>query len=109
MAVTISSRGSIPGRITHVYEFFDARVLGHLWFVAMSDGVAVQLLVPTFRSERAARIFERCVLEHPSGALLSMDGQLELARRIEERLTAGGVGVGASPDSLCGGLRTELR
>lgn len=100
MPVTISSRGYAAGRMTHVYEFFDPRVLGRLWFVAVSDGEQVQLLIPTFRSERAARVFERCVLEHPSGFLLSMDGQLELARRIEER-------VEATVESLVGGLSFE--
>jgi hypothetical protein len=86
MALTIRNRASTEGRSTLIYEFFDARVLGRLWFVAISDGASVQLMVPTFHSERAARIFERCLVEEPSTQLLTMDGQLELARRIEKRL-----------------------
>lgn len=75
--------------MTLVYEFFDPTVLGHLWFVAMTDGANVQLMPPTFKSEAAARIFEQCVVEHPSEALLTIDSQLELARRIERSLAEG--------------------
>ena len=103
MSVTVASRGS--GRLTRVYQFFDSRVLDHVWFIAICDGASVQMIVPTFRSERAARIFERCVVDHPSGALLTLDGQLELARRIEEQLLAG---VG-NVESVSGGLVAELR
>ena len=105
MSVTVASRGSGSGRLTRVYEFFDTRVLDHLWFIAICDGASVQLIVPTFGSERAARIFERCLLDHPSGALLSLDGQLELARRIEDQLVAGVTNV----EGVCGGLMAELR
>ena len=105
MSVTVASRGSGSGRLTRVYEVFDTRVLDHLWFIAICDGASVQLIVPTFHSERAARIFERCLVEHPSGELLSMDGQLELARRIEEQLMAGT----ANLEGICGGLVAELR
>src|SRR5271165_6751477 len=105
MAFTISSRGSSFGRATHIYEFFDARVLGRLWFMAVSDGESVQMMVPTFRTERAARIFERCVIEHPSGFLLSMDGQLELAHRIETGITSGTLSeVDFSAQNLLSGL-----
>src|SRR5579883_1883384 len=83
MTLTIRHRASTVGRSTLVYEFFDARVLGRLWFVAMSDGASVQLMTPTFQSERAARIFERCLSEYPNSRMLTIDGQLELARRIE--------------------------
>jgi hypothetical protein len=103
MPVSIPSRSSSSGRTTRVYEFFDSRVLAHFWFIALSDGDEVQMMVPTFQSERAARVFERCVLEHPASALLSMDGQLELARRIERQL-AGGDGSG---DHLMNGLPYE--
>ncbi len=108
MAVTISSRGPAFGRVTHIYEFFDARVLGHLWFMAVSDGESVQMMVPTFRSEKAARIFERCVIEHPSGFLLSMDGQLELGRRIESGLAEGSLSSVDTPmEQLWDGLSLE--
>ena len=108
MAVTISTRGSSFGRVTHIYEFFDARVLGHLWFMAVSDGESVQMMVPTFRTEKAARIFERCVIEHPSGFLLSMDGQLELGRRIESGLAEGSFSGAEIPmDQLWQGLAFE--
>ena len=103
MSVTVASRAS--GRLTRVFQFFDARVLDHVWFIAICDGASVQMIVPTFRSERAARIFERCVVDHPSGALLTLDGQLELARRIEEQLLAGVANV----ESISGGLVAELR
>ena len=103
MSVTVASPGS--GRLTRVYQMFDTRVLDHLWFIAICDGASVQMIVPTFRSERAARIFERCVVDHPSGALLTLDGQLELARRIEEQLLAGVPNL----ESVSGGLVAELR
>jgi hypothetical protein len=103
MPVSIPSRSSASGRTTRVYEFFDARVLAHFWFIALSDGDEVQMMVPTFQSERAARIFERCVLEHPPSSLLSIDGQLELARRIERQLASG---EGAT-DHLMNGLPYE--
>lgn len=93
--------------MTLVYEFFDPRVLGHLWFVALSDGATVQLLAPTFRSERAARIFERAVLEHPSGLLLSIDGQLELARRIESQFEQVKVTIEPGLEALLSGLPVE--
>ncbi len=89
MPVSIHTRSS-AGRTTRVYEFFDSRVLAHFWFIALSEGDDVQMMVPTFRSERAARVFERCVSEHPACSLLSMDGQLELARRIEKQLASSG-------------------
>lgn len=106
MTVTIASRGSMPGRMTTVYEFFDSRILGRLWFVALTDGSSVQLMPPTFHTERAARIFERCVLEHPRGELLTIDGQLELARRIEGSLDSQGT---SEPqwDVLLSGLPAE--
>ena len=102
MAITVPKRPSAH-RSTSVYEFFDSHVLGHLWFVAVSDGESVQMLAPTFQSERAARIFEFCYLRHPEGFLLSIDGQLELARRIEQRLPDGLSEEGAL-GSLCQGL-----
>jgi hypothetical protein len=104
MPVSIPARSSASGRTTRVYEFFDSRVLAHFWFIALSDGDDVQMMVPTFRSERAARVFERCVLEHPAGALLSMDGQLELARRIERQLASG---AEAPSEQLMSGLPYE--
>jgi hypothetical protein len=107
MPVSIPSRSSASGRTTRVYEFFDSRVLAHFWFIALSDGDEVQMMVPTFQSERAARVFERCVLEHPASALLSMDGQLELARRIERQLASGS--AAEVPDHLMGGLPYESR
>ncbi len=107
MAVTIPTRGSVASRSTLVYEFFDARVLGHLWFIALTDGSSVQLLVPTFRSEQAAKVFERCVLEHPTSALLTLDGQLELGRRIESHLAAGGSVRESEVSLLCEGLPFE--
>ncbi|MGI8745009.1 MAG: hypothetical protein ACR2NN_21050 [Bryobacteraceae bacterium] len=92
---------------TQVYEIFDPRVLGHLWFVAVCDGESVQMLVPTFRSERAARIFEYCYSNHPAGFLLSIDSQLELGRRIETRLAAGALSGDAALRTLCEGLAFE--
>ncbi len=65
------------------------------------------MMVPTFRSERAARVFERCVLEHPAGALLTIDGQLELARRIERQLAAGPVPSEVPGEHLFSGLPYE--
>jgi hypothetical protein len=91
MALTIPKKGRVYGRATHVYEFFDLRVLGHLWFIAVNEGEMVQMLAPTFRSEQAARIFEHCYLYYPGEFLLSIDGQLELAARIERRLAHGGI------------------
>ncbi len=107
MAVTIPTRGSVASRSTLVYEFFDARVLGHLWFIALTDGTSVQLMVPTFRSERAAHVFERCVLESPTAALLTLDGQLELGRRIERHLDAAGDADELELSLLCEGLPFE--
>jgi hypothetical protein len=104
MTVSIANKGSGPGNMTAVYEFFDGRVLGRLWFVALTDGASVQLMPPTFHSERAARMFERCVVEHPSGVLISMDGQLELARRIENHLEKHGNTASPGWESLCEGL-----
>lgn len=92
---------------TQVYEFFDARILGHLWFVAVCDDESVQMLVPTFRSERAARIFEYCYIHHPAGFLLSMDSQLELGRRIESRLQVEPISEEAALRKLCEGLAFE--
>jgi hypothetical protein len=89
---------------TQVYEFFEDRVLGHLWFVAVCDEESVQMLVPTFRSERAARIFEYCYIHHPSGFLLSIDSQLELGRRIEDRLALETLSDDAAVRTLCEGL-----
>lgn len=107
MPVSIHARSSASGRTTRVYEFFDARVLTHLWFIALSEGDDVQMMVPTFKSERAARVFERCVLEHPAGSLLSMDGQLELARRIEKQLSAANAGTPLQAEPLMSGLPSE--
>ena len=107
MPVSIHTRSSASGRTTRVYEFFDARVLSHFWFIALSDGDDVQMMVPTFQSERAARVFERCVMEHPACSLLSMDGQLELARRIEKQLAAAGGGPEVTSEHLLGGLPLE--
>src|ERR1700736_5345301 len=103
--VTLPNRASPAGRSTQVYEFFDDRMLGHLWFIAVGDGESVQMLVPTFRSERAARLFEYCYHNSPGAYLLSMDGQLELTRRIEAGL-AGGTIAGAEVElrTLCEGL-----
>lgn len=90
-----------------MYEFFDARILGHLWFVAVCDDESVQMLVPTFQSERAARIFEYCYQNYPEGFLLSIDSQLELARRIENRLEAETISGAAALRTLCEGLALE--
>ena len=109
MPVSIPSRSSVSGRTTRVYEFFDSRVLMHFWFIALSDGDEVQMMVPTFRSERSARVFERCVLEHPASALLSIDGQLELARRIERQLESGTASAEVPGDHLMNGLPFEAR
>lgn len=87
MIVPLAPR-PLAERLTQVYEFFDPRTFRHLWFVAACDEESVQMLVPTFRSERAARIFEHCYCKHPAAYLLTIDGQLELARRIEGRMDA---------------------
>lgn len=109
MPVSIPARSSTFGRTTRVYEFWDARVLAHFWFIALSDGSEVQMMVPTFHSERAARVFERCVLEHPAGSLLTMDGQLELARRIERQLASGPTAGEGPVEHFLGGLPYETR
>ncbi len=106
-AVSIPTRTSPSGRATQIYEFFDSQLLTHFWFIALSDGDSVQMLVPTFQSERAARIFERCVVEHPSAYLLSIDGQLELARRIEKQIVETTSASEVHLDSLLGGLAYE--
>ena len=97
----------LEDRSTQVYEFFDARTFRHLWFVAVCDPTCVQMLVPTFRTERAARIFEYCYRKHPAGFLLSIDGQLELGRRIESRLDSDSLTGDAALRSLCEGLAFE--
>lgn len=107
MPVSIPTRSSASGRTTRVYEFFDSRVLTHFWFIALSEGDDVQMMVPTFQSERAARVFERCVLEHPPNSLLTIDGQLELARRIEKQLSVSQAGHEMPVDYLLGGLPYE--
>ena len=103
-SLTVPKRPS-ASRSTHVYEFFDSSVLGRLWFVAVTDGESVQMLAPTFRSERAARIFDYCYSKHPEGFLLSIDGQLELARRIEQHLPD--LTEEAALRRLCEGLTLE--
>ena len=90
-----------------MYEFFDPRTFRHLWFVAVCDQTCVQMLVPTFCSERAARIFEHCYSKHPAGFLLSIDGQLELGRRIESRLESESLTGDAALRALCEGLAFE--
>jgi hypothetical protein len=105
--VTLPNRASTPRRSTQVYEFFDDRSLGHLWFIAVCDGESVQMLMPTFRSERAAHVFEHCYHNYPGGYLLSMDGQLELARRIEARIADGSLGAEVELRTLCEGLSFE--
>ena len=107
MPVTLPSRASAARRSTQVYEFFDERILGHLWFICACDGESVQMLVPTFRSERAARIFEHCYQNYPGAFLLSIDGQLELARRIEKGVAAGGLSEETALRTLCEGLSFE--
>lgn len=107
MPVTIQNRGPGANPISLVYEFFDDRVLSHLWFIALSDGVSVQMLAPTFQTERAARVFERCLTQYPSAKLLTLDGQLELARRIEELASVPGHDFEPSFESLCAGLALE--
>ena len=97
-------RHRLAGHCTQVYEFFEPRMLGHLWFVAVCDEESVQMLVPTFRSERAARLFEYCYIHHPSGYLLSIDSQLELGRRIESRLASEALSGDAAVRTLCDGL-----
>lgn len=109
MSVAIPRGGPAGRRNTLVYEFFDARVLGHMWFIAISDGASVQMLVPTFQSEQAARIFERCVLDYPSSFLLTMDSQLELARRIEHQLASGNQPKEGQVEALFAGLAVEAR
>ncbi|MBV8820544.1 MAG: hypothetical protein JO022_19445 [Acidobacteriaceae bacterium] len=106
MGVTKASESAGGGRMTIVYEWIDPPLLDRLWFIALSDGTAVQLLAPTFRSERAARLFERCVLEHPGGTMLSIDGQLELARRVEGFVESAGQDE-AALKSLCSDLSTD--
>ncbi len=105
MALTVPNRPA-ASRATHVYEFFDSTVLGHLWFVAVTDGNAVQMLAPTFRSERSARIFEYCYNHYPDGFLMSIDGQLELAKRIEQALPQG-LTEDTALQTLCEGLALE--
>ncbi len=106
MIVALPSR--IPqDRSTQVYEFFDPRTLRHLWFVAICDEDSVQMMVPTFRSERAARIFEYCYCKHPAGFLLSIDGQLELGRRIESRSDSDPLSGDTALKTLCEGLAYE--
>lgn len=107
MAVTLPNRASAAGRFTRVYEFFDDRDLGHLWFVAVRDGELVQMLVPTFRSEHAAHVFEHCYHNYPGAYLLSIDGQLELARRIEMGIAAGSLTAEIELRTLCDGLSFE--
>ncbi len=97
----------LEDRSTQVYEFFDPRTFRHLWFVAVCDEDSVQMLVPTFLSERAARIFEHCYRKHPAGYLLSIDGQLELGRRIEGRLVSESLSGDAALRTLCEGLAFE--
>lgn len=107
MPLTVPNRVSAAGRSTQVYEFFDDRNLGHLWFIAVRDGETVQMLVPTFRSERAAHVFEYCYHNYPRAYLLSIDGQLELARRIETGIAAGSLAGEIEPRTLCEGLAFE--
>ena len=107
MAIIVQSRAQEANPISIVYEFFDERVLSHLWFIALSDGVSVQLLAPTFQTERAARIFERCLTQHPSAKLLTVDSQLELARRIEALMPEPGQDFASSFESLCAGLALD--
>lgn len=106
MIVALPNR-LLPDRSTQVYEFFDPRTFRHLWFVAVCDEASVQMLVPTFRCERAARIFEYCYCMHPAGFLLSIDGQLELGRRIESRLEAESLSGEVAVKTLCEGLAFE--
>lgn len=106
MIVALPHRRMEP-RSTQVYEFFDPRTFQHLWFVAVCDEETVQMLVPTFRSERAARIFEHCYCKHPAGYLLTIDGQLELGRRIEGRLDSESLSGDAAMKTLCEGLAFE--
>ena len=106
MIVALAHR-ALEDRSTQVYEFFDPRTFRHLWFVAVCDEECVQMLVPTFRSERAARIFEHCYCKHPAGYLLSIDGQLELGRRIEGRLDSEALSGDAALRTLCEGLAFE--
>lgn len=106
MSVTLPNRAS-AARSTQVYEFFDNQSLGHLWFIAVRDGESVQMLVPTFRSERAAQVFEYCYHNYPGAYLLSMDGQLELARRIEASVAAGSLSGDIELQTLCEGLSFE--
>lgn len=108
MPLTIARHGSGAGRSTQVYEFFDNRVLGHLWFIAMCDGESVQMLVPTFRSQKAAQIFEYCYHNYPGAYLLSIDGQLELARRIENSVAVETISGEIALRTLCEGLSFEL-
>lgn len=105
--VTIASHASGASRSTQVYEFFDDRILGHLWFIAVCDGESVQMLVPTFRSERSAHIFEYCYHNYPGAYLLSIDGQLELARRIERAVALESIPSEIAVKTLCEGLSFE--
>jgi hypothetical protein len=105
--VTIANRASAAARSTQVYEFFDDRILGHLWFIAACDGESVQMLVPTFRSESAAKVFEYCYHNYPGAYLLSMDGQLELARRIETAVAGESLSGEVALRTLCEGLSFE--
>lgn len=106
MTVTLP-RYRRAGAGTRVYEFFDPGTLEHLWFIAAFDLDSVQMLAPTFRSERAASVFEYCYRNHPGGYLLSIDSQLELGRRIEERLSVDTLSGEAALGSLCEGLAFE--
>ena len=103
----LPSRAAAAERSTQLYEFFDDRNLGHLWFIAVRDGTSVQMLVPTFQSERAARLFEYCYHHYPGAYLLSIDAQLELARRVEAKLDAGIPFSQVEPWTLCEGLSYE--